>query len=37
MRRLLNDERSELFEPVRLLLGAGIALIGYLVSVSAGI
>lgn len=34
MRRLLNDETSELFETQRLLLGAAIALIGYLVSLS---
>lgn len=34
MRRLLDDEQTQLFEPVRLLVGAAIAVIGYLVGVS---
>lgn len=34
MRRLLNDETSELFEPVRFLLGAAIAFAGYLISLT---
>ena len=34
MRRLFNDETSEFFEPVRFLLGAAIAVAGYLISLS---